>query len=461
MKKFSNFIAEAKKQYAADDLTAQQIGEYVNAVKKNLPVNISKLLYLTGKYNLTSADQLDEIRNASKGQLKSLVNKLNVPIEDLEEMWQMFKEAKQQFRLMPQYMTTKERESLMKGNLRFDDLTIDLETTAGRNAVARMYTPLVIKIANQWVGKSSLDKSDLMSAGMEGLVAAMADWKPEGSNGKDPVPFKTYAAYRIKQKIQNEIDQNSHAVSGTNAYAYKNGKVGGSFSIDGLGDSEQGTVDKLAFLGQEADDKDYGAEEKQWKKLYSMLEKQFSHRDVDIFYRCMGLNGRKREKAGDVAKSYGISQAVINNSIFKKIIKYLQTNRNAIDILDELKDLYLESLLCQCVGMDRSYIYETLINDDIYLMFESTTPWSNAAKFKTMYAQAQSQIGDRKDIDIILKVVSGDFVTADEYIKKHKTLYINFLKRMYPTEPIDNATDVTLLELMSLVQDAYKKFIKK
>lgn len=461
MKKFSNFIIESKKAVTSTDLKSKDINDYIEAVKKDLPINVRSLLYLTIKFNLTSADQLDEIRNSSKGQLKNLIDKLNIPQNDLESIWQLFKEIKQEFRLMPQYMTDRERESIMKKNLRFDDLTIDLDTTAGRNSVARMYTPMVIKIANQFVGKSKLSKSDLMSAGMEGLTRSMDDWKPEGVDGKDPVPFKTYAAYRIRQMIQNEINDNGHTLSGTNWYSFKKGAKADAISIDGLDGDEKQAADHLAALGDEDVNKNYDAEEPAWKKLYDMLEKQFSHRDVDIFYRYLGLNGRKREKAGDIAKSYGISQANINNGIFKKIIKFLQTNKKALDVLDQLKDLYLEGLLKDNVGMDKDYINEVLSNDDIYLMFEAATPWSNKNKFKTMYTQAQSQIGNRKDLDTILEIVAGDYVTADKYIKSHKNLYINFLKHMYPAEPVDGASDVTLLDLMAEVQEAYKKFILK
>lgn len=459
MKKFSNFITESTKQYSSDDLTANEIKKYVETIKNKLPVNVSKLLYLTSKYNLTTAEQLDEIRNASKGQLKKLIDTLNTPLQDLEEMWQMFKDIKQQFRLMPQYMTNSERKAFMSGKLRETDLTIDLNTTAGRNAVARMYTPILIKIVNQYVGQSNLDRSDLMSAGMEGMVDAMNKWSPEGKDGKDPVPFKTFISYRIRQHIQNEINNNGHALSGTSWYSRAKGDKVDAISIDGLNKDEQDMTDKLAFLGVEDDENNPSEEEKAWKQLYSMLEKQFSHRDIDIFYRYLGLNGRKREKAGDIAKSHGISQSVINNNIMKKIIKYLTYNKHAAEILDTLKDIYLEGLLVTCLGMDKEHIYETLANDDVYLMFEAATPWSNPSKFKAMYAQAQASVGNRQDLNTLLEVVTGDFSTADKYIKTHKSLYINFLKRMYPAEPIHNASDVTLLELMVQIQDAYKKFI--
>lgn len=462
MKTFSNFITEARKQYTSSDLTKKDITDYIEAVKKDLPINVQKLLYLTSKYDLTNAEQLDKIRDVSKGQLKNLVDELDIPMNVLEEIWHMFKDIKQQYRLMPQYMTNRERESIMKKKLRFDDLTIDLETTAGKNAVARMYTPMVIKIANQFVGKSKLDKSDLMSAGMEGLMLAMQDWSPEGMDDKDPVPFKTYAAYRIRQKINNEIDINGHDLSGTSWYSFKMGSKADAISMDAFDGDDKAAADHLAALGDEDINKNYDIEDPAWKKLYQMLEKNFSHRDVDIFYRYLGLNGRKREKAGDIAKEYGISQSSINNGVFKKILKYLQTNKKALDILDELKDLYLEGLLKDSIPRGSEYINELLYTDDIYLMFEEVTRWSNKYNFLSAYKHAYEQTlkTNRKDIKVLEEVMNGDYVVADDNIKTHKILYINFLKHMYPTESFDKITDVTLLERMVEIQEAYKKFKK-
>ena len=82
MKKFSLLIDESSKRDSLSILQSE-ITTYINKVKNQLSIDVQKVIYATKKYNLTSADQIDEIRFASKSKLKDLVDKFNIPLEEL------------------------------------------------------------------------------------------------------------------------------------------------------------------------------------------------------------------------------------------------------------------------------------------------------------------------------------------------------------------------------------------
>jgi hypothetical protein len=61
------------------------------------------------------------------------------------------------------------------------------------------------------------------------------------------------------------------------------------------------------------------------------------------------------------------------------------------------------------------------------------------------------------DADYIKSVLSNDdFEFLDGSFKKHKKVIMEFLNHMYPSESIARKTDVSLLEYMTDLQDAWK-----
>ena len=169
------------------------------------------------QYGINSAEKLDKIRTANKSKLKDMVDEFNIPLNELTDLWNLMKSIKQNYKVMPQYLTATERKLLEKGKLAMDDATIDLTSKAGRDAAAKRYMPLVIAIVNKMDKQSKLSRADLISAGTLGLSNAMNDWKrePDSKTGR-VVSFKTYAASRIRQQILNDMDGLSHTLSGTN-----------------------------------------------------------------------------------------------------------------------------------------------------------------------------------------------------------------------------------------------------
>ena len=286
------------------------------------------------------AKSIDEIRNSGKGSLDKLSKKYSIDPAKMEELWELLKEIKSKIKLLPQYQSPQERESIELGKLSMNDLTIDLETSQGRNAAAKMYMPMMYKIVNQYVGKSKLSKQELMSAAMQGFTNAMNDWiKPDDGSDEKRVVFKTYAAYRAKQQILNDMNTLSHTLAGGNWYNTK--KFGASTldasSLDHLvsGSDDEFAMDHINALsdGNEPNYNLTKPQEVYWQELYKLIENKFNQRDVDIFYRYFGLHGYKREKSKDIARSMGMSEGNIRNSIINKIISFLKKDRHADDIL--------------------------------------------------------------------------------------------------------------------------------
>ena len=455
MNNFTDLVVEARKNFDSQTLLSAEITSFLNKVNKVIPSIVKDAIHLTQKYNLLDKQSLEEIKNASKGALKNLSKKYDISQESIEDIWKMLKELKNNIKLLPQYMNQQEREMLEMGKLSMSDLTIDLTSAQGRNAAAKVYMPLVYKIIGQFIGRSNLTKPELMSSALLALTNAMNDW--DQSTG---VPFKTYAGTRIRQQILNDINELGHALSGGSWYTAAKGYDIDAVSLDHLlgSDDDEMQQDHLAALGT-TDDEYSEIDDKKMSPLYDLLEKNFSTRDMDIFYRYFALKGNKKEKSKDIAKSYGMSEGNIKNSIINKIIKFLRTNKQAMNILGGIRESYNISLMVSMVGMDKATIIETLVSDDIFILLEELNQWNDKALFKTTIELALSRI-PKDGAKYILEVFQKGFEYLDSTFKKNKNLIILFLNEVYPTEQMSKKTDVALLEYMTDLHDAYQKHKK-
>lgn len=453
MIKFTDIINESKKQEYNGAVTMQELDDYINKTNKILPNIVRDALYLVKKYEILEADDINTILNTNKSGISSLAKKFDMNTDSMEELWNLLKDLKSNIKLFPHFLTPFEQKSLIKGTARIEDLTIDLETTQGQNEAIKQYMPVVNKIVNQYVGKSKLNRSDLMSAAHIAIANAIKEW--DRSKGQ---LFKTYLSYRVQQQILNDIDEHGHSLSGTSWYTTKKygSEVLDAVSIDGISRDENGEFkqDRLAALGYN-DGRDEEAEVKQWKKVFEILEKKFKQRDLDIFYSYFGLNGYKKEKSKDIAKRYGMSEGNIRNSIINKILAFLKKDKESLELLVSLMDSYNESLMIELLGCDKNAILERLSNDDIYILLEEITKWCN----KDVFARSlnNSLAGNS---EIILNILSGGFEEVDLNIKKYKKDIIKFLSNMYPTENMSRKTDVDLIEYMMELQEIYKKYNK-
>lgn len=457
--KFS-IINEAVKRINTTILTVDDINTYLNAVKKRIPEQVANIIYLTAKYNLVSQKDIDDIRNANKGQLTKLAFKYNISVNDIEDLWEHLKTLKANIRLLPQYQTPSECSAFIAGKLDMSDITIDLDTASGRNACAKQYMGMVHKIVNSYVGQSKLGKPELMSAALQGFTEAMNDWRKNGD--ESAVPFKTYAAYRVKQQILADINTYSYTLK-TNWYGVK--KMGASLlnavSIDGMPRDEDGDFkqDYLKALGTDSSYDLTPGERHSWDELRKLLSSTLKQRDLDIFYRFFGLNGYQREKGKDIAKSLGISPALVTG-IVKEIIKKLKNNPKAMEILRDLFDSYNESLMFDLMNLDKQMIIETIIEDDMFILLEELTRWSNKNVYKNAIESALENFNSTEK-KVILDILSNDFEYLDKVFKSNKKLIIKFLGLVNPTESYSRKTDVTLLEQMFELAELYKKYYVK
>lgn len=468
MNNFTNFtyfsqLNEAKKLVNTDVLPIDEIERYLNAVTKQIPKQVADIIYLTIKYQLQSQKSIDDIRDANKSQLNKLAFNYNIPQTEIEDLWKNLKELKTNLRLLPQYQTASERKAFMAGKLVMSDITIDLESSAGRNAVAKQYMPMVHKIVSEFVGKSRLGKPELMSAALQGFTDAMNDWRNNDKDDSKSVPFKTYASYRIRQQILNDINTLSYTVS-TNWYGVK--KMGSSLltavSLDGFsGDSEdEFKQDRFAALGKE--DPNYNLspdEEDQWADLYKIIEKTFKQRDINVFYRYFGLNGHAREKGKDIAKSLGISPSLVKGIVTDIVLKTLKKNPKAMDILMNLRDAYNESLMFDVMNLDKQMMIEAILCDDTFILLEELTRWSNKDVYCNTLAMAFDAIGN--EAEMIEDLLQNNFDYLDRKFKTNKRPIIKFLSAMYPTENFSRKSDVALLEYMNELSELYKEYVKK
>ena len=137
----------------------------------------------------------------------------------------------------------------------------------------------------------------------------------------------------------------------------------------------------------------------------------------------------------------------------------MKKDRKAIEILSDIRDAYNESLMVEMFGMDKEVILEMLINDDIFILLEELNRWNNKNAFLNSFNSALSYL-DPNQIETLTLLLNGNFEILDNSFKKNKKLIILFLNYMYPTESMSRKTDVSLLEYMMEMQEAYKKYYK-
>ena len=102
MNNFTDFIKESRKYYDSESLLASEVAQYVRKVNKVIPSIVKDAIYLTQKYNLMDAASLEDIKNSSKGNLKKLSDKYNIPENEIEDFWKLLKDLKNNIKLLPQ-----------------------------------------------------------------------------------------------------------------------------------------------------------------------------------------------------------------------------------------------------------------------------------------------------------------------------------------------------------------------
>jgi hypothetical protein len=168
MKKFTQIVeAHSSMSQSAIKIMQKEISDFTKKMSGKIPEEVTLVTTLLNKYSIYDPDTVRSIISASKSEMKRIADEYSMDQSDAEQIQFLLKkiDKAKNTRLIPIMMTKSEREDLEAGRKALDDVTMDLETDKGRNAVAKMYAPLVMSIAGKFVGQCGLDRAELISAG--------------------------------------------------------------------------------------------------------------------------------------------------------------------------------------------------------------------------------------------------------------------------------------------------------
>lgn len=432
----------------SEALLQDDINRYIKAMSPKVDKKVQAVLYILDKHpNINTKEDILAIRDGKFNLLK----KLGMLPDDLRDLQRLLKKLDRDIMLLPQFLTAQQRQALELNKLDVTDITLDLDSERGRQAVAKQFTPLVIRLASQFVGRCGLDKSELISSGMLGLTLAMNQYKnPEEirkAGGESSMTFASYAAYCIRNQILQDITEYDGVVK-QSYWAKKREGVAQVSSIDhnDNDDDEVISIDRMIELSEEPDYKPTRNEEKEWQKVFKKIESKFTTRDCDVFYRVFGLKGRKVEKTTDVARSLNthISNIV---RITQNILAFLKKDPETREFLESILSIYTESLISGLYNQPREVIVESLIKDNMYVLLEEINQWSNASQFKNAVNHA-TDVLDVEDAKFIYDCINNGFDFVDAHLRKMKPVILAFLSNLYPTTSFKRKSDIDILDYM-------------
>ncbi len=369
MKKLSQIVVEGKELSLQDDImgyaSADAIKEYLQKANRFLSVEAKEVcnwLIANNKTYMKDFGGLDKFyaKGAPKDpSLKALYKNIGLLSK------------KNQLMQIPVFQTEEQFDDILSGKISPDEVFIDLSSQAGRDKVAKQYTPLCHKIARSFAGKSNFSYDDLLGYAMEGLTLAMNNYgksskqtkKKKDTEGIDmelekearkATTFLTYASYMIRIVILENIKNESHLVripvSVQNKERKETGRNTKSKSNSGdeaIGKGDDKGKSLFDFMnGDEDADKSLDKQDitKLWKGIQAILNKNFNEKTLDIFYSMNGLFGHEKMKAKDIMKKYGMKNpSEVSNSNWK-ILHFIKTDKVMKKAFAELYSLYKECL---------------------------------------------------------------------------------------------------------------------
>lgn len=355
MKKFTNFINESI-QFPEDSvgkISTNDLKDYLSITKKFLSPEGEEVV----KYLILHPEYI-KLGN-SKNPLGDFINR-TMPAGEEKSLWQNLRKLNKEGRLLecPCFLNKKQFDDILNKEISLDEIVLDLTSESGRNKVVRKYTPLVHKICRQFVGKSNLDYQELLGQAFLGLTYAMNNYGKYGEKSKTDksnvksYTFGQYAAERIRIEILEGVKHLSRTVrvassaqgkeKKTKGYITKNNSVSGDATI---GHDDKGNNKTLFDTIKDVDDPDYNLnkhdEDTLWQKINNLLLKEFSQKELDIFYHGEGIWGHEKMKKKELAKKYKVVESNISYYI-SKIKKYMATNKKCRELLADLNELYAE-----------------------------------------------------------------------------------------------------------------------
>lgn len=205
------------------------------------------------------------------------------------------------------------------------DSDVDYKDPIVRENIARIYQPLIHKIARQQVGRVALCYDDILGYANLGLVDALNLYNPERG-----ASFKQFLSYRILYAIQNGSNTEGHIVRFSAVEQKKRRERGESTWIrESIENTSIENYDgDFVYELQNFDSKDA------LNSLCEYIDSKFNEKDCSIFYHTFGLNGYKQMKGKDIAALYGCSAPNVS-IVVRKIIRYIRGN---VDLMSNLFD---------------------------------------------------------------------------------------------------------------------------
>lgn len=477
-------LSQILESYDNFEVSAREFSEYTEKMKRSLPKNVQTVCAYLEKAGIFDMESVEALCSGSSSKKNAILRGSGLSEAEAKDLQSLLKKMKLEKKLLPMYMTEEDREDLMKGTKTTDDIMLDLQSERGRTEVVKQYTPLMNKIANQYVGRSALGKEELLSAAMMGLVSAMNDYQSpsdvidseenvdnrEEAKKNKHLSFLTYASYRIQQSILHDINWYSRTVripTKTQQRHKDDGTLGGGMvNIDKLigndPDSES-IADRIKELSVDAadyelDDIEANISKASMKRIYDMIEKRFSMQKAAVFYKSFGLNGYEMEKHNAIAKEFGLSTANVS-MINKRIAKFLKEEPSAQPLLNALLMHCQESIFIDNMNKSREEIIEALLQDDMYILLEDLTRWSDPVVLENTVNSVISRYDD-ESADFLVECLKSDFSFLEENYRDNRKLIVHFLENMNPTQSFNKKSDLYILNEMETIVNSYKKTIE-
>lgn len=376
MKKFSQLVKESKQQLSIQDesvnyLTSEELKKYLEVASSFISPETKKICQWLIDNNDTYVDKLG--KNADNA-LEAFYN-AGVPKEDeLKELYKNIGIVVKSGRLLeiPTFQTREQFDAIIQKKESPDMVILDLETEKGRNEIAKRYTPLVHKIANSWLGKSSLDADELFAWGMRGLTYAMNYYgkkrpnveKREKETGIEvdmskyyKYTFLQFASQIIRNSILDGIKDHSRLVripiskqrkeKEENGFIAKSNSVSGEKKLGGKdGESGRSIFDLVGGVENPGKNMDREEIERLWDEIMNDLKAHFSEKTMDIFMNHFGFglkNGEKKKSGKEMAAKYGFSSPSSITTEVAKVLNFIKKDKKMFQKFVDIFELMQEA----------------------------------------------------------------------------------------------------------------------
>lgn len=392
MKKFSQFIKEAKRQLEIQDdtinyISAPELKKYKEIADKFISPETKEIIqYLI----VNNSNYINDLGKGEENALAYFYN--NGPYKDQhkKELYALIGKVAKSNRLLeiPVFQTPEQFKSIVSGEVAPDEVIMDLTSEQGRSLIAKKYEKLCYKIALSFKDQTTIPFEDLLSQAYVGLTYAMNGYgkKSEKAKKKEQemeeemdistykkTTFLTFASYCIRYSILDSIKNDAHLVRipvnkqaeerKEKGYNTKNHSISGDKPVGGeeKGKSLFDYVGGMENAGKSVDDEDIATT---WKILLKIIKEsdKFSEKMISAWIQFNQLNGNEKKKNKEIAAELGITPSNVTYYCYC-INSFIKKDPKASKVAKELIVLYNESLQRYYEEDDREECHSIRINE--------------------------------------------------------------------------------------------------